>query len=358
LARVDALKKSLGSTIREGKSKFSKPKLPINKVVQTNAFPISFPKMCFQFQIKYPENIKPWDYCKSLARQSIMAVPHKDYVYAWGSYDQIQIVCGDKLLGKISQTPFTREAVLNISAFHELLRKTVIAILGQASSLQYSTNWVWDCKKPFNRTIGSKMVKAFCGVKISLFFDHQYSYITFSPVIVYEESQELTRDERKEISDQFHAWVNGGKPNLKVNSYILEWASRLLGTIGRKTAFPLSSASGFDFNLRPISAILGVNYGNQYPIKLPAAIPENRVVFSGIEYNDPLLEFYDPQTKKRVADFHPMRGINNNAPVDYEINTNVLRSSISLGVVCPQRNANTFQQVCVSGNDKMSKSGN
>ncbi len=343
LSKVDTLKKSLGANIQTRKTIFTKPNLLINKIVQTNAFPISFPKMCYQFQIKYPDGIKPWDFCKSLAKHNIMAVPHKGCVYAWGSYDQIQMVCGSKLIGKISQTPFTREAVSKIGAFQELLRKTVIAILGQRSLLDFSTKWIWDCKKSFNRTIGSKMIKAFCGIEVSLFFDHQFSYITLSPTIVYDENQELTRDERKEISNLFYDWVNNNKPNLQVNKYTLEWVSRLLGTNGIKTTFPLSSSSGYEFALRANSAILGVNYGSPYPIKLPAAIPENRIVFRGIEYNDPPLEFYNPQTKKRVEDFHPMRGINNNAPIDYEINANVLRSFISLGVICPQGKANMFQ---------------
>ena len=344
LSKIDTLKKSLGTTIQIGISEFSKPNLKINKIVQTNAFPISYPKMCYQFQVNYNEGIKPWDFCKSLACQNIMAVPYKGFVYAWGTYDQIQMTCGNKLVGKISQTPFIREAILEIGVFQELLRKTVIAIMGQQSSLRYTNDRIWDTDKPFNRTIGSKTIKAFYGVEISLLFDHQYTYITLSPTFAYEDNQELTRDEKKEFSNQFHSSVNGSKPNLQISKYIDEWASRLLATGGGKVVYPLSSSSGYEFTLRANTAILGVNYGSPSTIKLPAAISENRVVFRGIECNDPPLLFYNPQIKKRVEDFHPMRGINNNAPIDYEINANILRATISLGVICPNERAGIFQR--------------
>ena len=45
-----------------------------------------------------------------------------------------------------------------------------------------------------------------------------------------------------------------------------------------------------------------------------------------------------------AEDFHPMRGLILNAPVDYAMNNSVLHSAISVGVVCPDEHNQKFAQ--------------
>ncbi len=75
LRRIDALKKELGSSVSETTSKFEIPTATIGKITNTNVFPITFPKNCYQFEVKYNQGEKPWDFCKSLASNGVMAVP-------------------------------------------------------------------------------------------------------------------------------------------------------------------------------------------------------------------------------------------------------------------------------------------
>ena len=65
-------------------------------------------------------------------------------------------------------------------------------------------------------------------------------------------------------------------------------------------------------------------------------------MFRGREYRDPALEFYNSSTHQTAEDFHPMRGLKNNSPIDYAMNSGVLKSSISVGVLCPNSHEEQF----------------
>jgi hypothetical protein len=159
LRRIDALKKELGSSVSETTSKFEIPTATIGKITNTNVFPITFPKICYQFEVKYNQGEKPWDFCKSLASNGVMAVPLNGYLYAWGEKDKIQNLCSDRMIGEISLTPFTRENPMRNSSFNELLLKTVTAIIGTVNSLPYSKDKVWDITQKINKNIGKVTMK-------------------------------------------------------------------------------------------------------------------------------------------------------------------------------------------------------
>jgi hypothetical protein len=52
LTKIEGLKQRLGNCTDIGITKFKTINSTINKIVELNAFPISFPKMCYQFQVK------------------------------------------------------------------------------------------------------------------------------------------------------------------------------------------------------------------------------------------------------------------------------------------------------------------
>lgn len=63
---------------------------------------------------------------------------------------------------------------------------------------------------------------------------------------------------------------------------------------------------------------------------------------NGIECRDPELTFFNSQQNRMVNDFHPMRGLTQNSPYDFALNDKVLRSTISIGVLCPQNYSSEF----------------
>ncbi|MDR1003228.1 MAG: SIR2 family protein [Oscillospiraceae bacterium] len=342
LRSFDALKNELGASLTQTSSSFEIKVPTINKITDTNTFPIVFPKNCYQFELKYNDGEKPWDFCKFLSQNGIMAVPLHGFLYAWGEKAQIQEICSGRIKSELNLTPFTRENVMHNGIFQELLLKTMTAVIGQSNSLPFSKDKVWDTNEVVNRRIGSQSITAYKGVRFSLLFDMKFSYITITPTFSYEKGVTFTREEKKQFADAFTAEVNAGKPNSKVHDYIDQWRERLFGTSGIKTVFPLNSATNFSFTVRPRSVILGADTGKRYSIQFPQAIDAKRIVFKGREVRDTDLLFYNPSQKHSVTDFHPMRGLINNAPFDYSLNDNVLRSTISLGAICPSEHNEAF----------------
>ena len=100
--------------------------------------------------------------------------------------------------------------------------------------------------------------------------------------------------------------------------------------------------------------MIGLNIGKNSSVALPPFISEKRIIFKGAESRDPELIFYNPQSKSMTKDFHPMRGITNNAPLDNAWNNNILRSSIRLGVVCPAKYNKQFGDFLTQLNCKQS----
>jgi hypothetical protein len=343
LQRIDSLKRELGTTTATSPRSFGLPVFIRNKIVETNVFPIVFPKNCYQFEVEYNRDETPWDYCKMLCQNEIIAVPFKGLIYAWGENVIIQKICSTRLKGNISITPLNRESFIKNGSFREMLLRALSSLIGQSSSLSYSKDRIWDINQKLSRSIGGKTIVGYKGVRIALFFDKTYSYITLTPDYVFENGIEnISLDERKQFANAFNAEVNNGKPNLNIYCYIKAWVTRLISSNGLTLSLPLNSATGFDFKVGPNSAILGVYSGSELELRLPKTISARRLVFEGIEFHDPELIFFNPQKKNIVKDFHPMRGLTQYAPFDYLLNETILRMSISLGVICPSSHTKQF----------------
>lgn len=199
IENIEKLKHDLGSKISFSKSTFSNDANIVNKIADTNIYPIAFPKNCFQIEISYGSEEKPWNYCKVLAEKNIMAVPYKNLLYVWGEKEQILNVCGNNIKSEIAVTPFTREALICTSQFKELLIKTLVTLLGQACSLMYNKDKIWDSTKRVSKNIGGKLIVGYKGVSVSLLFDNKYSYITLKPSFMIDPNITLSHDEKSNL---------------------------------------------------------------------------------------------------------------------------------------------------------------
>jgi len=271
-----------------------------------------------------------------------MAVPYKGMIYAWGDKDKICTICSDRLKGTIELCPLTRDTIIKNSAYRELLLKTLTFIIATKSNLKCSKDKIWDINDYVHYMSSGKAITAFRGIKLSLIFDDQYSYITITPSYVFPENIKLSKTEKKDFADWYSLQINKKQPNLNVHSYMSSWMEKLLGKNRYKTDYPENGSSGFSFAVGVNTAIIGVNLGENYTAKYPSSINNKRIVFRGIEYKDPELAFHDPRRNQIAYDFHPMRGLKNNAPADYALNSNFLRSSISLGILCPANHEQAF----------------
>ena len=343
LEKVDNIKKKLSITLEPQHSGFIQLNGAVNKVVSTNAFPIAFPNQCYQFEVLLASDEKPWDFCKALGKENVMAVPYKNLVYAWGSKSVIEEVCKGKLKTNIELCPLSRATIAGNSTFRELLLKTLVRILAVSHGLGHSKDKIWDTKEVLKYRIGARTVTAYSGVKLALLFDYKYSYLTLVPSYMYADDVTLSSEERKQFADWFNARVNNGRPNLNANEYVVKWSKKIIGNTKFSANYPGRNTVRFSFAVVNYSALIGVSSGKRNSIQLPAAVPK-RIVFSGTEYKDPTLLFCSASTHGIAEDFHPMRGLISNAPVDYAMDGGILHSAISVGVICPDKHERRFAQ--------------
>lgn len=344
LTKIDALKKQLSATIDSPCKSFTISNEPVNKVVETNTFPIVFPKQCYQFETIETDTKKLWDYCRTLSSQDIMAVPYKGMIYAWGSKETIEQESVSMLKDSVELCPLPRDFVLKNSTMRELLIKTITRVIAEHSTFGYSKNKIWDTSKIFSYQIGNSRITAYQGIELSLLFDEKYAYVTFAPSFMYADSIQFSKEIKKQFADAFSAKINNGRSNKNVNDYIREWIQRIIGDKKLSVPFPLSGSSIFLFKISNQSALVGVNYGSPAQVRMPSSECFKRIVFRGKEYKDPALKFYDTSSRKIEEDFHPMRGLLNWSPIDFALNSGVVKQSISTGVICPTGHEKRFSE--------------
>lgn len=336
LSELDTIRKKLSIVPPIPSNNFVLPNEIANKAVVTNAYPITFPKQCYIFEVNYKSEEKPWDFCKFLYNNTIMAVPYKGMIYAWGRKDDIENACQDRLKSSIELCPIDKSLAAHNGTIQELILKTITSLLGTNGHLGYSKNKLWDTRNVIKYQINKKTITGYKGVQLSLQFDTKYCYLTFAPTYIYADEAVYSKEEKKAFADKFNASINNGRPNKNAYDYISNWVTRIIGNSNMKLCFPTQDASPFVFNFRCKSAMLGVNFGGKYPVRLSPGVSHKRIVFNGREYKDPTLLFYNPSSGKTVDDFHPMRGLIKNGPIDLPLYSKLFSASIKLGVICPK----------------------
>ncbi len=336
LTDLDAVRKQLSVVSPFQSNSFILPNEVANKAVVTNAYPITFPKQCYIFEVNYKGEEKPWDYCKFLYQNNIMAVPYKGLIYAWGRKDDIENICRGRLKSSIELCPIDKSFAVSNGTIQELILKTIASLLGNKGRLGFSKDKLWDTRKVIKHQINGKTITGYQGVQLSLRFDAKYCYLTFAPSYAYADEAIYSKEEKKAFADYFSASVNNGRPNKNTYDYISSWVVRAIGNSNLKLCFPIQDTSPFAFNISCKSAMLGVSFGGKYPVRLSPGFSPKRIVFTGREYKDPTLLFYNPLSGRTAGDFHPMRGLINNGPIDMPLYAKQFSSSIKLGIICPK----------------------
>jgi len=347
ITKIEELKKPTSSNIIT--TSFNRPLRPItndiNKIIKSNMFPISLPKTCLQFDLKFPEDEKPWDYCKSLMQYNIIAVPGDGTVYAWGDKNTINSVCKERLKTSIMDIPLTRDSIMEKTYLREmLLRLIVVAIASERSLSSNNKNRLWWDNDTIRFTLSGKTISAYKGIVLSIVFDWKYTYLTINPTYILPKEIQLSKEERKTFADNFYNSVNNRKPNLNYHNYIEKWAQKLFNNDVLILNFPDNSANKVQFKITEKTLMVGLNSSIvSGKLMLPEHITSNQVVLDGIEFKDPQLLFYNPSQNRMVKDFHPMRGLQNNQPYDYHMNNKTFKPTVSLGILCPAIHSKSFE---------------
>lgn len=345
LGRIDKLLDALGKTVDYVSTPFVQIDGDIKNIAKTNLYPVSFPKTCYQFKLKFLKNERAWDICKDLNKYNIVAVPNGDLVYAWGAKESIYKACAARLESDIEITAFSRELIMTNRIFREMLLRGITMVLAQNQNCAFSKNKIWDVINDKNRVsfvIQGRKISAYLGVKLSLKFDNKYTYLSFAPTYHFCDDEKYESSTIKAFADAFLLCINGKAPNQNMNNYIDSWVHILLGAntfIGNLSTLKNDS---FEFKISANSALVAIIGKSGSSITLPDEIDPKRLILKGIDCKDPELMFFDPTQNKMITDFHPMRGLMNNSPFDYTFGGKTSRKAINLGVICPEKYSTSF----------------
>lgn len=331
--RIERLKKTLGTGYECENIAFKHYTDTVNKSVDTNTYPITFPKKCYQFEINYKANEKPWDYCKELIKYNIIAIPYNNVVYAWGNQNTILRMCANQLASNIQIIPIPRETFLKNQVLREMLLRALVTIIGRHSSYDFNKCKIWNKNEKFICYINGKKVVAYKGLKFSLFMDWKYSYISVTPSHYYEDSSVVNKDENMEFSKRFLEDVCKKQPNRNYFYYVKHWMDTIFRDKQIKERYPYGSDSEFEFQIASKSLLVGLK--SKYGTGILDANNKKRILLRGTELSDTELKFYNPNQHIMRTDFHPMRGLVQNMPFDYEMNNKIYKSNITLGVISP-----------------------
>lgn len=343
IEEVNDLKKKLRQVGIGGQSKFQQFSITPTKIVDTNLHPIAIPQCCYQFE--YARNINAWKFCHQLANNNIMAVPRNGMIYAWGDQAQIMQTCSETMKSSLQNCPLSRETIIRTSEFYELLCKTLTRIIADKIGCSSSRYTVYDKKRAIKETIGDRILIAYEGIKLSIFYDKQINYITILPTYFFKENISYTKDEKKEFADRFYMNVNAGKPNLGYHKYIESWENRIFKGKNIIAHFPSqNSHSEFKFLIGMHNAFVGIEDRYRVSSTYINDLNPKQIAIKGIECRDPNLRFWNDEMKSFSQDFHPMRGLTNNYPYDRAMFQQKMRPLISLGVICPQQDSKQFNE--------------
>lgn len=332
--RIEEIKKTLGVGVECETTAFQPFADDINKCMDTNLFPIKFPNQCYQFKIIYKDGEKPWDYCRNLQQYNIIAVPHNDMVYAWGNINSIRSMCSGQLEGKIESAPILKDVFLNNKTFREMLLRALVTIIGKYSGCEYNKIKIWRKSEKFSQMVDGKKIVAYRGIQFSLFSDGKYNYLAFIPAYFYENKKDVSKEEHLEFSKKFIENICQRQANKNYYEYLEKWRKIIFRENTTICAmYPFDSDSGFEFKIVNKSMLVGMH--SKYNANLPDATSEKRIQICARDLLDAELKFYNPRYGTMQKDFHPMRGLVNNMPYDYEMNNKVYAPTIKLGIICP-----------------------
>ena len=234
----------------------------IHRIYKSNLFPFSMPSECFQFNVKFAKEEKPWKICNDISSNNeITAVPFKGMIYAFGTKDELSRLFSDWIKSDISRTPISRKSLIDIHPLKDLVLKTLTkAISSKAGVYSNFKNKAWDILESSNITVNNNTYKVFRALKLFLFFDDKYNYVSFVPSFKLETDEDLDKETVKEISRLFHQQLYQRKPNLNFANYIHRWINKIFKKDGHfRFEYPPNSGSGFYFVQSNANACIGIH---------------------------------------------------------------------------------------------------
>lgn len=311
-----------------------------DKYLESNLYPIIFPKELFQFEIEYKEDERPWAFLREITKdQNIIAVPYKQKVYALSTGSAINNVFGSRLKGDIERIPVSIEDIERKSSYRELfLRATlqsIAAMRGLNVDVKHNTLW---CSDIFRNDNGTLLHEA---IECSLIFvpQQKYALLSLRPTIYIENSRAVSKEKKQEYARMYldKMW------NQAYSQKLAQWENIVFGNMHLTFEVPQNSSSGFKFQISNNSGFSEIQYQDNTVRGYSSKLYDNkRTIYRGIQLKEPELEFVNTFADRPFLDSNPMRGLSNHKPYD-SWQKDVLPQNVRLGVICPNAHTDSLK---------------
>lgn len=311
----------------------------IDKYVKSNVYPIVLPKEVFKFEIEYSTDEKAWETIRNLTKdKDIVAIPFRQKVFALSTLTVINEVFGSRIKSEITREPISISDIKKIGDFKELFTKATLYGVSKSRNLNTDLkSKIWSTS-PIET---NNDVAVYDAIECSLSFidGKDYALLSIKPTIYIVSEQEITKDMKLALGKKHLEKLR----NKFYDEKIIAWENVLFKNYPLIFDIPINSKSDFKIkigNNRPFSSIHVLdNKFRKYPLN---DIDFKRVIWHGIQFMEPQLEFINANTSNIFRDYHPMRGLTNHKPYDFESNGILFSEDVKLGIVCPQSYSERF----------------
>ena len=340
IVKQEEIKKLIKSTIKkdETKTRFRIESPRDDKFVKSNLHPVAFPKDVYQFEIK-TNGEHLWNNIDQIIgnNRDIVAVPFKGKVFAVSSIAKVKEIFGDYLKGDILKDPIGVDDIRKVSVFQRLMMKSILIGISKSANLETDGKWKLWKKTTSKKTVNGIEYFIADAVELSFFFgkDTKFAYLSIKPTIhIYTLSNEIIP---KDIKLQFTKEKFDRLYNAQYDQALEDWNSLIFHNNSLRFTFPILTTSDMSFSISNNVAFSGIKVLNDKYKSYPISMEQKKIVFKGVEFLEPQLLFQNKNSDFKSRDFHPMRGLVNHYPFDYQNNGITNTFNVELGVLCPSK---------------------
>jgi len=319
---------------------FEIAKRPIGGVIKSNAFAVRCPPELYQFTLKGMPERGAWEWLRDIVgRRDLLTAPLKGKVLALGTLADIEAAFGNRIAGSVERAPIGEEDLrIEDGMVVSLLRSALVRSAARSRGLGTDGErllWFNDVQERRNFNGVSYAVH-----EAALIFLRRIggeSFIVVKPTlrVVGPDGEDAPEEATRDLK----ARILGYQHNDKFNEAVERWRGTLFPSGPTMLEYPVGCGSTFRFEVRraPVFSEIAVADGER-AADLP---PRVRAILRqrGFRISEPPLVFANARGPGQTKDSHPVRGLANNRPFDFDLTRSGLAPSVRLGVICPAEDA-------------------
>lgn len=323
----------------EVRADFQLPDLQACALIKSNAFELTPPAEIYEFDLnRWPEKGKVWSYFDECTEgKPIVAAPLRSKGYAFGMRDVIQKAFQLHIGSHITRVPINDvDLRYDDSIISSMIRQALVRALAEMTGVETDgRGFLWMKEITEKRRDEGIDYLIHDAVVVYLRRISGRTYVVLKPTIHIERTD--GSDVSNEAERQLKIAILGWQHNAEFNQALDKWRKRLF-LIADDFEFPNKSGSGFRFRVRREPIFAKVTSSTFRRIEIPPKDIRN-ITQVGVSLAEPKLVFSNRTGNGVVTDPHPVRGILENQPFDYPLTSRNLATSVSIGVICPKREA-------------------